>query len=198
MSATQVRMARPEAVRIARAFVDRIDDCCETLVVAGSLRRRLAWVGDVEIVAVPKLEPVTLDLLGEEIQYLDRLDGRLFALLEDGVVEQRLDRHGAPRWGPALKYLTFQDVPIDLFSPSAERAGWILLLRTGPAAFSRQLVVERGRRTKDGRPGLLPSTVLPRDGWLTWRVSGERIPTLTERDAFDALGLPHTDPWERT
>ena len=73
-----------------------------------------------------------------------------------------------------------------------------MLLRTGPAAFSRQLVVERGRKTKDGRPGLLPPLIVPRDGWLTWRVSGERIETRDERTVFDLFKMAYLEPWERT
>src|SRR4030095_4366215 len=160
------------------------------------LRRRLAYVGDIEVVAVPKTDQTRADLLGDVLVEHDLLGARMQALLEDGIVTKRLDRNGTPRWGPTLKYLTYRDTRVDLFCPEASRLGWILLLRTGPAAFSRQLVVRRGQRTKDGRPGLLPARLLPRDGWLTWRVSGERIATPTERDAFDALHRPALGAWE--
>jgi len=72
-----------------------------------------------------------------------------------------------------------------------------VLVRTGPAAFARQLVVEVGRRTKDRRPGLMPPTVRAVNGWLVDRTSGRRIPTATERDAFAALKLDYLEPWER-
>jgi DNA polymerase/3'-5' exonuclease PolX len=197
VAATETRLHRPEAVAIARAFVDALDGCYTELKVAGSLRRRLAYVGDVEIVCVPRLEALEGGLFGDAITHRNRLEDRLQALLEHDEITQRKDTNGATRWGPTLKFLTFQGARIDLFCPSAERFGWILLLRTGPAAFSRQLVVRRGQRTKDGRPGLLPARLLPRDGWLTWRVSGERIATPTEQHAFDALDLPYVEPWER-
>lgn len=108
-----------------------------------------------------------------------------------------LDTNGAPRWGPTLKYLTYRGARVDLFTPNVERFGWILLLRTGPAAFSRQLVVPRGRRTKDNRPGLLPPQIVPRDGWLTERVSSYRIETPDERSVFELFGLTYQEPWER-
>lgn len=198
MAETATRLDRPEAIAIAKRFVALIDDACSQLVVAGSLRRRLASIGDIEIVAVPKLDSSAVDLLGDTLVAHDRLGARMSELLDLEQVAKRLDRNGTPRWGPTLKFLTFEDVRIDLFSPSAERLGWILLLRTGPAAFSRQLVVPRGRRTKDGRPGLLPPHILPRDGWLTERTSGYRILTPTEHAAFEVLGLPWSSPWERT
>jgi DNA polymerase/3'-5' exonuclease PolX len=190
-------MQRPEAIAKARAFVVALESTYDDLVVAGSLRRRLAMIGDVEIVAVPKLETVTGGLFGDETLTVDRLDGRLTALLDTDEVSKRRDRNGSPRWGPTLKYLTYQGARVDLFSPCAERFGWILALRTGPAAFSRQLVVQRGRKTKDGRPGLLPPLIVPRDGWLTWRVSGERIETPSEPSVFDLFTLAYIPPWER-
>jgi|SRR5215831_6982237 len=198
MSATETRIARPEAIAAAKAFVDALNGTYEDLVVAGSLRRRLAYVGDVEIVAAPKLERVESGLFGDDIQTVDRLHARMHALLDADEVEQRLDRNGLSRWGPTLKLVRFHGVNVDLFTPDRERFGWIVLLRTGPAAFSRQLVVRRGEKTKDGRPGLLPGRLLPRDGWLTWRVSGEKIPTPTERHAFEALGLAYIEPWQRS
>jgi DNA polymerase/3'-5' exonuclease PolX len=196
--ATDTRMPRPEAIAIAKAFVGEIEDCCDQLIVGGSLRRRLAMIGDVEIVCVPKVETRMAGLLADTPVVEDQLAARLECMLIDDVVQKRLDRNGSPRWGPTLKYLTYRGARVDLFSPCAERFGWILLLRTGPAAFSRQLVVERGRRTKDGRPGLLPPLIVPRDGWLTWRVSGERIETRDERAVFDLFSMRYLEPWERT
>lgn len=199
------RLHRPDAIAIARRFVELIEDCCVTLVVAGSLRRRLAYVNDIEVVAVPQIEPQVDGLFPEITVDVDRLDQRMLALLDSGQVAQRLDRNGVARWGPTAKLVTFPSASsgqagakIDLFSPrEAGRFGWILVLRTGPAAYSRQLVVPRGQLTKDKRPGLLPPEIVPRDGWLTERASGYRIPTPTERDAFEALRLPYVEPWER-
>lgn len=195
---TVTRMPRPEAIEKAKAFVAAIEGTTDRLVVAGSLRRRLAVIGDIEVVAVPKVERLTEGLFADQPVEADRLDARMHALLENDEVSKRLDRNGSPRWGPTLKYLTFQGAHVDLFTPCAERFGWILALRTGPAAFSRQLVVQRGSRTKDGRPGLLPPLVAPRDGWLTRRVSGERLSTPEERDVFTLFGLEYVEPSERT
>jgi DNA polymerase/3'-5' exonuclease PolX len=191
-------MLRPTAIAHARAFVDAIEDCTERLIVAGSLRRRLAMIGDIEIVAVPKIERLTDGLFADHHVDADRLDDRMAMLLENGEVSKRLDRNGSPRWGPTLKYLTFQALRVDLFSPTIEQFGWHLVLRTGPAAFSRQLVVERGRRTKDGRPGLLPPHIKPVDGWLTRGIARLRIETPEERDIFELFNIPYLEPQERT
>jgi DNA polymerase/3'-5' exonuclease PolX len=199
---TDTRMERPVAVEIAKRFVAMIEDYADQLIVAGSLRRRLALIGDIEICAVPKVEIVrteTVGLFGSEFtsSEVDQLDFRMNELLEAGAVSKRLDANGSPRWGPTLKYLTFEGARVDLFCPSAERFGWILLLRTGPAEFSRQLVVPKGKRTKDNRPGLMPAYIKPDNGWLTYQTSGERIPTPTELSVFDLFGIPFVDPWSR-
>ena len=120
------RIHRPDAIAILRAFIDLIEPCCLELRVAGSLRRQLAYVSDGEVVAVSRKEPVTIDLLQEQIVVRDLLDERMAYLLEAGVVAKRLDRRGSPRWGPTLKYLTFEGMNIDLFCPEAERMVTVL------------------------------------------------------------------------
>jgi DNA polymerase/3'-5' exonuclease PolX len=202
------RMHRPEAVEIARAFVAEIEPYADQLVVAGSLRRRLAWIGDIEVVCVPKVEIEqieTVGLFGSEFERrdVDRLDAHLTMLLEAGTVTKRLDAAGSPRWGKKLKYLTYRGAPVDLFAPEAGQFGWHLLLRTGPAAFSRQLVVptvdDKGRpgRTKDRRRGLMPSNLISEGGWLRYRMSREPIPTPTEQSVFELFKIPYIEPSER-
>lgn len=202
MSGADTRMARPAAVEVAKAFVELLEGTYDQLIIAGSLRRRLAWIGDVEVVAVPKVETVETtvpDLFGGQVHRgeVDLLDATMTMLLDKGRVQKRLDANGSPRWGPTLKYLTFQDTRVDMFTPDAARFGWILLLRTGPAMFSRQLVVPKGKRTKDGRPGLMPAYIVPKDGRLTYRTSGERIETPEERTVFELFGMDFREPWER-
>lgn len=203
-SATETRMARPDAIAIAREFVDRLEATYERLVVAGSIRRRLGMIGDIEIVAVPKVERESTGLFEGMETDVDRLDGRMLALLDNEEVARRRKANGdLMAWGPTWKSLAFKGGPIDLFTPDAGRFGWILVLRTGPAAFSRQLVLPQrddgGRRpkTRDGRPGLLPPHIVPRDGWLTYRTSGERIETTEEADVFELFKLPFRAAWER-
>lgn len=208
VSAVTTRMARPEAVEIAKAFVSALEGTYDQLIVAGSLRRRLAFCGDVEIVAVPKVEQQSAGLFEGMTTDVNLLDARMAALLDNDEISQRRKSNGdLMAWGPNWKSITFRGRPIDLFTPCAERLGWVLAIRTGPAIFSRQLVVPRGQipgetkrtftKTKDGRRGLLPIHVVPRDGWLTFRTSAERIETPTEQSVFELFGLPYQEPWER-
>lgn len=63
MSGATTRMPAAEAGPVARRFLSLIDGCTDQVYVAGSLRRRLPTVGDVEIVAVPTEQSV-YDLYG--------------------------------------------------------------------------------------------------------------------------------------
>lgn len=198
---TDTRIPAARASQVARRFLSYIEPHCEKLVVAGSLRRRATLVGDVEVVCVPRtetVEDVVPDLFGETVteRTVDLLHEAMERLLQAGVVRQRLTAKGETRWGELTKYLVFEDVPIDLFATDADRLGWTLMLRTGPAEFSRQLVVERGHKTKDRRDGLLP-THLRVDQGLVSRMSGQHIPTPDEETVFELFKLPYRAPEHR-
>jgi DNA polymerase/3'-5' exonuclease PolX len=201
MSATAQRLPRAEAEAIAARFIGRLDGSYERLAIAGSIRRRTRTCGDIELVVVPRVETVedrTPGLFEDAVtpRQVDRLHECLEQLLAEGVVSKRLLSDGATRWGPGLKYLTFEGAPVDLFCPDADRFGWMMAIRTGPAELSRQLVVPRDRRTKDGRLGLLPKHIVVNKG-LCYRMSRERIPTPDEADVWRALGIQEREPWLR-
>lgn len=210
MSSTKERIPVKDAERIAAAFIDHIQPFCKRVVIAGSIRRGLPTVGDIEIVAVPKVESLTTrDMFGNIVGTgeVDYLDAQMTALLDRGVVAKRPRSDGRFFWGPSAKYATFEGVNIDMFTPDAQRFGLILMIRTGPAAYSHQLVTERGKPLTVGfhphsrrpitRIGMLPAHLRVQGGWLTSRVSGIRIPTPEERDFYDQTRLPYLEPWER-
>lgn len=200
MAATEQRLPYAAAYAVAQRLLDEIYDCCDEAIIAGSIRRGEPTCGDVEILVVPSVElRHERDLFGEVVRTVpnDRLAARLTTLADNDVIHPRIRADGKRMWGPSWKSFTFEETPVDLFTPEAARLGWILALRTGPAAFSRQLVVPVDHTTKDGRPGLLPIGIKPRAGWLTRGASGERIETPTEREVFALFGVPYPDPRAR-
>lgn len=200
MSATTERIPLDEASDVAHRFKTLIGPWCERVAIAGSIRRRQPTVGDIEVVAVPKIETVNLtDMFGEVTgaEQRDMLHEEMEYRLRLGQVEQRPKANGTLMWGRKAKLLTFEGVNVDLFSPEAARFGWILAIRTGPADWSNAMVTPVGQRTHTGRPGMLPPLYRSREGWLTYRVSGERIETPTEQTVFDLLALEWREPWER-
>lgn len=196
MSATATRMPLAEAEEIANELVEAIAGVCFPIEIAGSIRRRLAEVGDIEIVACPVITTQMTGLFNDVEERTNHLDARLQAMLGAGVIQKR-ETNGHSAWGPKYKRLTFADAPFDLFMPGRERFGLILAIRTGPADFSNALVTHQGSRTRDGRPGMLPARYLVRDGWLTERVSGERVKTPDEERFFALIGQPYLPPEER-
>ena len=136
------------AAELATQIVDYLKPACERIEVAGSIRRQLAQVGDIEIVAVPTLSP---DLLGEasETRPIDEL-------LEKAVKAQRLgivQGHRPGARNPRYIILNRSKPPqLDLFLVPAEEWGVAFAIRTGPAPYSRLLVTERyrGGRLADG------------------------------------------------
>lgn len=200
MSGATTRMGFTEAYVAAEHFADRIRSSCERLVIAGSLRRRADDVGDIEIVAVPRIwADERCDMFGEVVgvDRVDEIDRLMDVMAMQGEVQRRLT-NGRSAWGPKYKRLSFEGAPFDLFTCDAENFGLILAIRTGPAWFSHQLVTPKDRRIQQGhRPGLLPVHMRVADGWLTYRVSGERIPTPEERGFFETIGQPYIEPWNR-
>lgn len=196
MSTVAERMALDVAEAHARAFAVLIEDACERVCIAGSIRRGASPVGDIELVAVPKLEP-ELDMFDESTgRKLDMLDQRLSDLEARGTIERRMvNGHGA--WGPKYKRLGFQGAPFDLFICDRGRYGLILAIRTGPAEYSRALVTQVGHTTKSGRAGLLPERLRVDGGWLTERRSGRWIATPEEIDFYQTTGIPFLAPKAR-
>jgi DNA polymerase/3'-5' exonuclease PolX len=209
MSSVATRMPLAEAEAVAARFVEQLSGTYDRLVIAGSIRRRLPTIGDVEIVAVPKVETVTaLDMFGDPTHtgQVDLLGAHLTMLLDRGIVSKRPRSDGKFVWGQKMKYLTFEGVNVDLFTPEAARFGLILLIRTGPAAYSHQLVTEKGKalvvgHQPNGRPitrfGMLPPHLKVDKGWLTSRMSGIRIPTPEEQTFYEHTRLHYLEPWRR-
>jgi DNA polymerase/3'-5' exonuclease PolX len=198
VSSATTRMARAEADAIAQQFVRAIADACDQVFIAGSLRRAQPTVGDIEIVAVPKVETRMAGLFRDEPVIEDRLAARLEYMLIGGDVRKRRSESGATAWGPKHKRLVFEGAPVDLFCADADRLGVILAIRTGPADYSHALVSPEGMRLPgNSRLGMLPNRYRVQDGRLIYRVSGQPIPTPTERGFFDLIGVPYLEPQNR-
>lgn len=189
--AEKTRVPLAEAEALARQVVIMLGDDCHRIEVAGSIRRRRPDVGDVEIVCVPRLEPVAVGLFGDPGEPLNALDATCRDLLAEGSLEHRPDVNGRPAFGPRFKRLRYDGIALDLFSV-LEPAQWgvILAIRTGPAEFSQRLVTTRSKG------GFLPNWLKVRDGAI-WS-GDEPIATPEERDVFALLGLDWIPPERRT
>jgi DNA polymerase/3'-5' exonuclease PolX len=185
----KIKMMLSQAEKLTEKIKAALAPGCERIQEAGSVRRHRPLVGDIEIVAIPKLIPelpAQLSILGD--------------LLEKLVKQKPLFRRGDKNGTLFKNFLIEYDddgseIGLDLFLTTPEQWGYILALRTGPGAFNQAWV------TKRRKGGLLPDEYSFSGGWL--HKAGQRIPTPEEEDIFRLIGdgamLPpgERDNWRR-
>lgn len=173
------QMSRAKALTMTQALVRELTPVCERLLITGSLRRGRATVGDIELVVIPKMEPV-LDMFGIPIEHRSLLDGRLAQLALT-----------FSKNGPKYKQFSWSGMPVDLFV-QVEPATWGMnaTIRTGSQAFSEWLVTARQYG------GGLPAPIISQDARL-WDGT-TALDTPEEFDVFQVLGLPWVAPQDRT
>jgi len=174
-----LQQAQEEAQRI----IELLSPDCERIEVAGSIRRKKPQVGDIELVAIPKMTIAvptvpTLFPPTDQVSALDQFDySRIGVLVKGGSKFKQVELH------------TGQHLDLFIVTPPAQW-GVIFTLRTGDENFSHLAV------TKKRFGGLLPSNL---------RVSGGAvlkddilIPTPEEADFLRILGLEGLSPEART
>jgi len=187
-----------QAYGFAEMLRDELAGVCERIEIAGSVRRRVANVKDVELVAVPKritaqrvahqpslfggaesfVEDFTCDVLDETIQrWLERGDAKL-----------RLDKNERKALGPSYKRLLIDGVAVDLFvvQPPAQW-GLIYMIRTGSADFAKGMLARWKTVTAGGRSA----------GGVLHLAGGTQIETPEEEDCFTACRVVWVPPTER-
>jgi DNA polymerase/3'-5' exonuclease PolX len=175
-------------VAVGEEILVALAPACRSAQIAGSVRRGEPHVKDLEIVYIPQLVEQRVDLFTTgQVPATERC---IRALVEAGF--WAFDAH-VRRDGPRHKRMIIdrgQPLTVELYRADAENWGYILALRTGPAAFNRLWAA------KPWAGGVLPTDVALRDGQL-WR-GGKHVPTPTEKRFFQEIGLPYWPPHERS
>jgi len=194
-------MKHADALALAQGLVEALTPVCSRIEIAGSVRRGKEQCGDLEIVAIAKYErQQTMDLFGEvaESVTVNVLEQRLPGLFELG--EWGLDlvlRRNGVRYKRLLHYPTW--MCCDLFIVTQAGWGGAMVIRTGPAEFSRAVVtlaLRLGKHVADGY--LLHGHAKLKDACPRGADCPLIIPTLEEADFLAALGLPWMEPGHRT
>ncbi|MFX1476938.1 MAG: hypothetical protein ACFFCI_02290 [Promethearchaeota archaeon] len=162
---------------------------CQKIQVAGSIRREKSEVGDIEIVVIPK---ITIDKIQSGL-------GKFFDLPmtnEINHLERRLNfMYKAEEFkfgknGNKYKELIFPDFKVDLFIANEQNFGLILMIRTGPANYSKNFMVELNRRGQ----------YKVKDGFL-WKIQSENVYTKVnvpnETILYETVGFHYLEPKER-
>jgi DNA polymerase/3'-5' exonuclease PolX len=157
-----------EARTIAEEIIERLRSHCHKIDIAGSIRREMSYVGDIEIVAVPIRQPHLIpvykkvmqpDLMGEEteVKVIDQEKSKTvlrplpaFISIVQGWVKVK----GEPD-GRYTQRILPEGIKLDLFMTTVEDYYRIYAIRTGSAEYSMEVIarqwVRRGwRGTKDG------------------------------------------------
>lgn len=195
MSATKVKWPRAVALDVAREILGWIKPLCVRVIVAGSLRRKKAEVGDVEILYIARFLdwPDPLDLLRQPVP-TNVTDHALGKLRDSGLLLRRLKEAGMPiGWGDDNKYAIHagSGVPVDFFRATGATWWNNLVCRTGGAQSNTALCLaaqERGWKWNPTSEGFT-------------RVSGTdrgRVHVVkSEREVFEFAGLEYLPPEER-
>lgn len=188
----KTKFPREQALGVAKQLCDTLKPVTSRLIVAGSLRRGKAEVGDVEILFIPKVEPRPdpEDLLGNLVETNLAL-AEIDALLKSGVISKRPNCDGHFAWGASnrLAVHVASGIPVDFFA-ATEMNWWCLLVcRTGSKENNEAIcnaAIKKGLKWQ------------PYGAGFADRVTGELLRRVrSEREVFEAVGLPYKEPWER-
>lgn len=191
---TKTRLNLGAAQRLAERIRGALASACTRIEVAGSVRRRKAIVGDIEVLAMPLMQA---GLFGQPARSL--LSDRLAELVMAGRLLRPVLAGGLHR---AYPIASRPEVKLDLYIvpgepvEAADTWGMQLAVRTGPADFSRRLVTYA---TRPGEGGLLPPelvvTKAAGHGFQVWKIlAGQCDPSSKPKRAGDDVRfLPEAD-----
>jgi len=185
------RWPRAEAVAVARHVCRQLAPVCTRLIVAGSLRRRRAEVGDVEILYIPKFQTEQADMFATtQANLVDRVLG---GMLASGEFAKRPNCNGGFAWGEKNKLALHRSgIPVDLFTASESNWWNYLVCRTGGAESNiriAQAAIQRGWKWNPYGDGF------SRGGALAGPAESHTVHS--EREVFEFVGLPYLEPWQR-
>ncbi len=214
-SATNIKIPRHVATRVADRFIRQMALHAEKIVIAGSIRREAPEAGDVEIVAIPRFKEVkspTLfgEALGETtwVSLLDELFHKKYPGLVSGGSRYKKFQYTSKEF-PQIKEYS-QDpaavLQIDLFITTVSDFGRILAIRTGSASYSQKMIA--GGWNRKGWVGTENGLRLRKECYKKtehgkWQIKPEvtevTMPPefITEEEFFDFIDLKYVEPFKR-
>lgn len=185
----RTRFPFDQAIGVAHALKNCIP--CKRIQAAGSLRRKRADVGDIELLLIPA-DPVRERNPADLFEWISvsPTDKAICAMISQGVLEKRKNVMGLETYGEKNKLMRHlpSGIPVDLFSTDPDCWFVSLVIRTGSKETNLRLTMgaqKLGRR-------LLAYGAGVRDNQ-----TGEIFPCRSERDVFDLCGVPYLEPEER-
>lgn len=171
-----MRYPHKEAMKVADNVYGLLYPFCSKITVAGSLRRELGMVGDIEILLIPDNKD---NFFEDFIKNLIRIE----------FFEYRLSKNGQRVCGLKNKLLVHcgSGIPVDIFSTTKDNWWVSLVVRTGPK--------ESNIRICNAAKNLGMTFNVYGSGFT--REDGSTIICHCENDVFSAVGLRCLQPRER-
>ena len=160
-------MKYKEALKIALKVKEQLAPHCLRIEIAGSIRRKMPVVGDIEIIAIPK--PYDIGLFESGIAT---------------VVKKWVKVKGELPCKYTQRILP-ESIKLDLFFAELDNWGNIFAMRTGSKNYSHKELASRWS-----------SMGFKSEGGYLFR-DGERIAIREEEDLFKLLGMPFVEPEQR-
>jgi DNA polymerase/3'-5' exonuclease PolX len=167
MSEQSKRYPYAKAYSIALEVVEQLKPHCERIEIAGSIRRKKADCGDVEIVVIPK--PYSTGLLESGFATVVNKWQKVKGELEFGKTKY-------------TQRILPERIKLDLFIAEEGNWGSVFATRTGSADYSHKVLangwVRQGFKS---------------DGGYLFK-DGERYEVREEKDLFRLIGIPFVEP----
>ena len=179
-----------DAIAVAGELLSLLEQHCHRIVIAGSLRRRKADVGDIELVYLPRMGERAVDLLAKESYSI--ADAAIDNMTRSGFITKRPNINGVFTWGAKNKLAVHaaSGIPVDFFAVPEEKNWWVsLVVRTGGKETNLKLTTTGAQRL--GRS-------LNAYGCGVTCSDYSIIPATSEEDVFRLCGVPYQDPEKRT
>lgn len=171
------RLKLQKAKAIAEELKRLLEPGCRRIEIAGSIRRLKPDVKDIELLCIPKF-----------VGGVDHLDREIGALVVQRILGFRLNKLGSRVYGKQNKLMVHlpSGIGVDIFSTTEECWSVALVVRTGGKETNKRIATQalkRGYRFHAyGRGFTTP------DGEIICH---------SEREVFEAVGMPYLEPWER-
>jgi DNA polymerase/3'-5' exonuclease PolX len=174
--------------KVGEALLKLLSPACNKIEIAGSVRRNVPLVHDLDIVAWPKYtnQPSLFsDAEG------DTRPWEMATLLADKLPDRINESWPLKKDSGAILKFEVDGIPVEIYTtlPSGENYGSLLQMRTGSAALNIRLAsraLQLGLKLSAGRG--------------VFNQVGERIdkPGVDEAPYFEALGFEYIDPSRRS
>jgi len=184
------KFPREKALEVARELYNSLQPHAVRLKVAGSLRRGLRFVSDIEFVIIPKIELRDDDLFGDKKTAVDHTAHKIDEMVNWSTLSKRRNSSGSEMWGEKNKLAvhTNSGIPVDFFFTTESNWFMTLFIRTGPKMLNIKvatLAKQRGWNLEAYG-----------SGFVNKRMCIDH-PVHSEEEIFSFVGLPFVPPDRR-